>query len=134
MSLIDIDTNSLTNSFSAASKNLPRIFMHSYSNAPPNQPQSVASDFPQLVSYGLTSPLTINGQPNNGSSSSAGASVPLPNPGVGSVSGMQQTAFNSSSALTNYSYGPALLNTDDKTFDNVIFDILKVDPEDIAVR
>ena len=60
--------------------------------------------------------------------------MPLPNPGVGSVSGMQQTAFNSSSALTNYSYGPALLNTDDKTFDNVVFDILKVDPEDIAVR
>lgn len=146
MSLIDIDTNSLTN--------LPRIFMP-YTNNPQQQQQKqqqqsvnfsyrandnascsgLTTDFPQLVSYGLTqqqqafSLTTMSGQPTpNGAT----------NVSNGGSNGQQQiqqhqTAFNSSSALTNYSYNPSLLNMDDKAFDITVFDILKVDPDDIAV-
>ena len=38
---------------------------------------------------------------------------------------------SSQSAASNYSYNPS--NDANKAFDNVVFDILKVDPDDIAV-
>ena len=114
--------------------NLPNILMpfntsanSANANKPSKQPQfNIAS--PQQPQQQQTSRFILNDndyQVDN-------ANLKFPNlQGATAYHASGAATASSQSAASNYSYNPS--NDANKAFDNVVFDILKVDPDDIAV-
>jgi hypothetical protein len=109
MSLIDIEQPS----YPASSSNLPTISLMPFSSQPNDKPNASPHHH----------------QPATATSSSNSSSHEFPN--LGGYTGGQFSLCPGQVNTPSYGYNPS--NDDNKAFDDVVFDILKVDPDEIAV-